>query len=74
MVSDLRMPGVDGIELQDTLRSKSPHLSMVFITGDADVPDSVNAMKGGAADFLEKPVKSESCWRQSAAQSAAATN
>ena len=59
VVSDLRMPGLDGIELQDTLRSKSPHLSMVFITGDADVPDSVNAMKGGAADFLEKPVKSD---------------
>ena len=59
VVSDLRMPGVDGLELQDTLRSKSPHVSMVFITGDADVPDSVNAMKGGAADFLEKPVKGE---------------
>jgi len=59
VVSDLRMPGLNGLELQDTLRSKSPHLSMVFITGDADVPDGVDAMKGGAADFLEKPVKSD---------------
>lgn len=58
-VSDLRMPGVDGLELQQTLRERLPHLSMVFITGHGDVPAGVNAMKAGAVDFLEKPVRSD---------------
>ncbi|HEY6420519.1 MAG TPA: response regulator [Candidatus Binataceae bacterium] len=57
-VSDLRMPGVDGLALQQTLRGRLPHLSMVFITGHGDVPASVTAMKAGAVDFLEKPVRS----------------
>ena len=55
-VSDLRMPGVNGLELQQTLRARLPHLSMVFITGHGDVPTGVTAMKAGAVDFLEKPV------------------
>lgn len=57
-VSDLRMPGVDGLQLQKTLRARLPHLSIVFITGHGDVPAGVNAMKAGAVDFLEKPVSS----------------
>lgn len=56
VVSDLRMPGVDGLGLQDALRSQSQHLPMAFVTGDAHVPDTVKAMRGGAADFSEKPV------------------
>jgi len=56
VVSDLRMPGLDGLGFQQMLRAKLPHLSMVFITGHADVPASVMAMKAGAVDFLEKPV------------------
>ena len=58
-VSDLRMPGVDGLALQRTLRARLPHLSMVFITGHGDVPTGVSAMKAGAVDFLEKPVRSD---------------
>lgn len=58
-VSDLRMPGVDGLELQRALRAKLPHLSMVFITGHGDVPSGISAMKAGAVDFLEKPMKSD---------------
>ena len=57
VVSDLRMPGLDGLGLQRMLRAKLPHLSMVFITGHGDIPASVTAMKAGAVDFLEKPVK-----------------
>jgi FixJ family two-component response regulator len=57
VVSDLRMPGLDGLQLQEALRRKLPHLSMVFITGHGDVPATVTAMKAGALDFLEKPVK-----------------
>ena len=57
VVSDLRMPGLDGLGFQRMLHAKLPHLSMVFITGHGDVPASVTAMKAGAVDFLEKPVK-----------------
>jgi len=55
-VTDVRMPGVDGFALQKTLAQIQPHLSLVFITGHGDVPMGVEAMKGGAVDFLEKPV------------------
>ena len=57
VISDLRMPGLDGLGLQRRLHAKLPHLSMVFITGLGDIPASVSAMKAGAVDFLEKPVK-----------------
>ena len=55
-VTDVRMPGVDGFALQKKLAETQPHLSLVFITGHADVPMGIEAMKGGAVDFLEKPV------------------
>jgi FixJ family two-component response regulator len=57
VISDLRMPGLDGLGLQRRLHAKLPHLSMVFITGHGDILASVSAMKAGAVDFLEKPVK-----------------
>jgi FixJ family two-component response regulator len=59
VVSDLRMPGMDGLAVQQALLPRLPHLSMVFITGDGDVPTTVTAMKAGAVDFLEKPVRSK---------------
>src|SRR6266446_10136378 len=55
-VVDLRMPGLSGLELQQRIRLMLPHVSVVFLTGRAEIPDSVNAMKAGAVDFLEKPV------------------
>jgi len=55
-VTDMRMPGFDGLELQEQLNRTLPHLSLVFITGHGDIHGSVRAMKGGAVDFLEKPV------------------
>lgn len=57
VVSDLRMPGLDGLGFQRRLHAKLPHLSLVFITGHGDISASVAAMKAGAVDFLEKPVK-----------------
>lgn len=54
-MTDMRMPGFDGLELQEELHKTLPHLSMVFLTGHGSVPMSVEAMKGGAVDFLEKP-------------------
>ncbi len=57
VISDLRMPDVDGLQLQSALAERMPHLAIVFITGHADVPAVTRAMKSGAIDFLEKPVK-----------------
>jgi FixJ family two-component response regulator len=58
-VTDVRMPGFDGFALQETLAQTQPHLSLVFITGQGDVPMGIRAMKQGAVDFLEKPVDAE---------------
>ncbi len=55
-VTDVRMPGIDGLALQEMLAQTQPDLSLVFITGQGDVPMGVKAMKRGAVDFLEKPV------------------
>jgi FixJ family two-component response regulator len=57
VVSDLRMPDVDGLHLQSELAQRMSNVAMVFVTGHADVLSSVKAMKLGAVDFLEKPVK-----------------
>ena len=56
MILDLRMPDLDGLELQALLREANPTLPVVFATGHGEVPDSVRAMKLGAVDFLTKPV------------------
>ncbi len=55
-VTDVRMPGLDGLALQEMLAQTQPHLSLVFITGQGDIPMGIRAMKKGAVDFLEKPV------------------
>jgi FixJ family two-component response regulator len=56
LLLDLRLPGESGIALQQRLSSQGSHLPIVFLTGHADVPTSVFAMKHGAVDLLEKPV------------------
>ena len=58
-VTDVRMPGVDGFKLQEMLAQTLPYLSVVFITGQGDIPMTVRAIRGGAVDFLEKPVDDE---------------
>ena len=58
VVSDVRMPGMDGLALQDELRARGAYVALLFLSGVADVPTSVRAMKGGALDFLQKPVTS----------------
>ncbi len=57
LVSDLRMPGMGGLELQRTLLARGIDRSIVFITGRGDVPTTVQAMKAGAVSFLPKPVQ-----------------
>jgi FixJ family two-component response regulator len=54
---DVRMPGPSGLDLQDALKRQGMALPVVFLTGHANVADSVRAMKAGAVDFLTKPVE-----------------
>jgi two-component system response regulator FixJ len=56
IVADVRMPGMDGIELMRELTSRSSRLPVILISGHADVPMAVAAMKAGAEDFVEKPL------------------
>ena len=58
-VLDLQMPGPGGLELQETLAQADDPLPVVFLTAHGDVPSSVRAMKGGAVDFLRKPVRGD---------------
>jgi FixJ family two-component response regulator len=56
---DLRMPGPDGLDLQAAIGKRANPLPVVFLTAHGDVVASVRAMKGGAEDFLTKPVRKE---------------
>ena len=55
VVSDIRMPGIDGLQLLEQLHQRDPQLPVLLITGHGDVPLAVQAMRAGAYDFLEKP-------------------
>ena len=59
VVSDIRMPGIDGLQLLEQLHAQDPDLPVLLITGHGDVPLAVQAMRAGAYDFLEKPFASE---------------
>lgn len=58
-IIDIRMPGMDGMQLQETLSERGILLPIIFLTGHGDIPMSVRAIKAGAVDFLTKPVTRE---------------
>ncbi|MFM0391925.1 response regulator transcription factor [Paraburkholderia phytofirmans] len=58
LILDMRMPDMNGLEVQKLLRTDS-RIPVIFITGRGDVPSAVLAMKGGAVDFLTKPVNED---------------
>ena len=59
LVLDVRLPGQSGLEFQEELARANLHLPIIFISGHADVPMSVRAMKGGAIEFLTKPFRDQ---------------
>ncbi len=58
-VIDLQMPEVNGLEVQGSLLEEDEPMPVIFLTALGDIPTSVRAMKGGAVDFLTKPVRSD---------------
>ena len=62
LILDLKMPGMNGLEVQK-LVSRDARIPVIFITGRGDVPSTVLAMKGGAVDFLTKPIDEDALMR-----------
>jgi len=58
VISDLRMPGADGLQLLDEIHRRRPGLPVVLMTGEGTIPEAVAATQGGAFDFVTKPVDS----------------
>lgn len=58
-VVDIRMPGMNGLELQKELNNKGSSLPIIFITGHGDIPMAVEAIRNGAIDFMRKPVREQ---------------
>lgn len=59
VIIDIRMPGMDGMQLQEEMTRRGILLPVIFLTGHGDIPMSVRAIKSGAQDFLTKPVTRE---------------
>jgi FixJ family two-component response regulator len=59
LLLDVRLPDVDGLELQKTLSERGNNLPIIFMTGHGNIPMSVQAMKKGAVDFLPKPFEAK---------------
>jgi FixJ family two-component response regulator len=59
VVLDVRLPGLSGLHLQREMQARGVHVPVIFITGYGDIPMSVEAMKGGAVEFLTKPFRDQ---------------
>lgn len=63
VIVDLRMPGMDGMRLQEEIAARGLRLPIIFLSGHGDIPTSVRAIKAGAVDFLTKPVTGDALLR-----------
>lgn len=59
VISDIRMPGIDGLELLDKAKNTDPDIPVILITAHGDIPMAVSAIRNGAYDFIEKPFDPE---------------
>ena len=59
LILDVRMPGMDGLALQQKLKALLSQLPIIFISGHGDIPMAVEAVRHGALDFLRKPIKQD---------------
>jgi len=59
LVLDIRLPGLSGLDFQAELAKANIHMPIIFMTGHGDIPMTVRAMQGGAADFLTKPFRDQ---------------
>lgn len=67
VISDIRLPGIDGLELLNRLKARDRSLPVVLITGHGDISMAVGAMQKGAYDFMEKPFSRSVWWTWPAA-------
>jgi ActR/RegA family two-component response regulator len=70
MISDVRMPGISGLETLRRARQEHPVLPVLLVTAYADIRDAVGAMRDGAVNYLAKPIDLDECWRPSKPRSA----
>jgi len=59
LILDLSLPGLSGLDLQERIANERTEMPIIFITGQADIPSTVQAMKAGAVEFLTKPFRNE---------------
>jgi FixJ family two-component response regulator len=59
LITDVKMPGMDGIELVQKAKHLAPWLPIIIVTGYGDIPMAIRAVKAGALEFIEKPLKSK---------------
>ena len=59
VITDIKMPGMDGIEILKAIKERSDITEVIIITGHGDVDNAIEALKYGASDFINKPVRDE---------------
>ncbi len=64
LITDIKMPGMNGIELLTEAKRLAPWLPVLIVTGYGDIPTAVTAVKAGAVDFIEKPLETETFLRK----------
>jgi FixJ family two-component response regulator len=69
LVLDMRMPKLRGLDLQKHLKAQDIFVPIIFISGESQHQEIIDAMKGGAIEFLWKPLKAMTCWQQSSEES-----